>query len=123
VEYRVECGADGIATVTAVGRLTWSSLSEAAPQVLSQMQEAGCDRVLFDFRDTELALGTLDLRDFAASQLRIGFARLKRALVASHEIPDFTFYEHASRNLGQDLRVFNDMDKARAWLLEDPRPK
>jgi hypothetical protein len=43
--------------------------------------------------------------------------KFKRVLVVSNDVDDFTFFETVSRNRGQKVTLFRNIDEARSWLL------
>jgi len=49
----------------------------------------------------------------------IDFYHLKRALVTTKFLKDFKFFETVSLNRGQNARVFDNIDEAQSWLLEE----
>jgi hypothetical protein len=69
------------------------------------------------------SLSTMEIYDLPkiiqeiASDLETQMYRFKRALVNSEGIDDFAFYETVSRNQGQNVTLFRDVDEARRWLL------
>ena len=81
--------------------------------------------MLSDYRQAELDLSTLDiyltprLLAEALAPHGVRASSIKRAIVVSGNLKDFHFFETVTLNTGQDLRMFQDMDAARKWLLEE----
>jgi hypothetical protein len=53
-----------------------------------------------------------------ATSLGINVYKIKRAVVASSDSDDLRFKENVTVNQGQHLRIFQNIDQARKWLLE-----
>jgi hypothetical protein len=47
---------------------------------------------------------------------------VKRAVVVAKDIRDFQFYETVTIDSGQNIKLFQDMDEAKKWLLKKERP-
>ncbi len=92
-------------------------------EVILLAKEHNCFLILNDAREATISLSIMELYELPkliqeiASGLETQVRRFKRALVVSKDIDDFTFFESVSRNRGQNVTLFRDMDEARKWLL------
>ena len=108
--------------ITYRGSVDLPSLKEGSAKVAQIARQHSCSRVLVDFRETVPTLSTADLytlpeifSDILSSRdLRI--MQFKRALVVSINLEDHCFFENTSQNRNQDVRVFQDIEEAKAWL-------
>ena len=99
------------------GQLDRTSIHPIVEAVARLMREHACRAVINDLRDTDLRLGTVDLFEISRLVERSGFAaNVPRATIVknTHELAGF--YETVNANLGHRVRVFTDMDEARAWI-------
>jgi len=95
-------------------------------EVASFVKEYDCHRVLADFRNATMNISTLHIYDLPellvgqAVKAGISLHHLKRAMVAPvSQMENFRFFETVSFNRMQTLRLFRDVEEARAWLLAD----
>lgn len=101
-----------------------------AQEIIAQLRDHRCLRLLNDMRQASLKLSTIDLYELPAwIEERIeeaGVSRsCKRALLVSRDFRDYEFYETVSRNHGHLLEVFadskitgvfHDLSQADEWL-------
>jgi hypothetical protein len=108
----------------AEGTVTQEEMREIALDVGVLARKKACFRALNDSRQVKYALTTVEIfnlprmvaEQFALQGIKL--PEMKRALVARFT-NDNKFYETVTINAGQNMRLFQDMDKARQWLLED----
>jgi len=107
------------------GELVFADSVTLTNEMLKVAGENNCDRVLSDYRETTLALSTLEIYKMprviheAAVAAGLDARRLKRALVAGKGSQSLRFFEIMSHDLGHVAKVFFSIDEARAWLLQD----
>lgn len=99
------------------GQLDRASVHPIVEAVARLTRERGCTAIINDLRDTDVKLGTVDLFEISRLVDRSGVAAgVPRATIVkeNHELAGF--YETVNANLGHRVRVFTDLDEARAWL-------
>ncbi|PHS06471.1 MAG: hypothetical protein COA78_14255 [Blastopirellula sp.] len=76
------------------------------------------NRFLIDYREARITGGTMDAYDsaMAANQTMIPF-KFKLAFVYRGDMSVPKFMEDVVVNMGYQLRVFDDIDLAKKWLL------
>ena len=80
----------------------------------------GCYRLLNDLRDAEITSSTLEIYAMPRAIAKFKEAnRCKRALVVSGRLDNYRFLETVSLNIGQQLRIFTDIETAVDWLNTD----
>jgi rubrerythrin len=107
------------------GKLVFGESVTLTTEMLKMAGEKNCYRVLSDYRETNLALSTLEIYKMprviheAASAEGMDARRFKRALVAGKGSQSLRFFEIMSHDLGHIAKVFFNIDEARVWLLQD----
>lgn len=102
-----------------------SDIEEAACEAARYAQTHQCKKVLIDVSDMQWTLSTKNIYDLPKSMAKamrekgIELGTFKRALVVSTQSGEADFLETVSVNVGQQVKVFDDVDKARAWLAND----
>lgn len=116
----------GYILVVCEGNLTLNDINEVFQQGAALAISRSCSLVLSDFRKMYLTLSVLDvykLPEYFASrmrQMKASANKFKRALVLrTDQVAKYKFFETVSVNRSQDVRIFTDMDEARAWLLSE----
>jgi hypothetical protein len=107
------------------GDFTLREIRETLAEFTAIIKERKCKRILTDYREANLKLSVTGIfrmpeivaEIFTASGVNL--YQLKRALVTTKFLKDFKFFETVSLNRGQNARVFDNMDEARSWLLEE----
>jgi hypothetical protein len=124
MSYAVQYDAEaGLITIEITGRINIPLVRKLGPEVVRIAQEHHCFLVLNDAREATPSFITMELYDLPkiiqeiAAESATQVYRFKRALVVSKDIDDFTFFETVSRNRGQNVMLFRDVDAARKWLL------
>jgi hypothetical protein len=92
-------------------------------ETLEMIQEHDCFLVLTDLRDAEVKISALEQYDapelfrsvFAESDIDV--RKIKRAVVTTSVTPNYKFAENVVVNRTQRMKVFQDMEEARDWLL------
>lgn len=102
------------------GNIDASVVKQMAADLLPLMQMHNCYRVLNDLRYASISSETIQIYNMPRSVASVKVpAKTKRALVLREVTDDFLFLETASINAGQRLKLFTDLESARAWLLSD----
>ncbi len=104
--------------VTLVGSIDELEMNEAAAEVVRLAKQHVCFNVLGDLREAVFAVSTIALFGQAQEfeQAYGPNSQAKRALVVAGHSEDVLFYETVSRNRGQNVRLFYDIEEARRWL-------
>jgi hypothetical protein len=114
----------GLIVSQADGALDEPTIAEFARSIAFAVREYDCNLVLNDFREVKMALSTSEFHALPQMITQL-FAfegpdghQQKRTLVVTRDLPDFSLFETVFRNHAQSVKLFRDMEKARAWLLE-----
>lgn len=113
----------GLICVSLVGVIDKRIMDDLTKQTLRLVQQHSCFRVLADLRRASSAVSTLDLFQRARETAQHVSATnippsYKRALVVGENIEDPLFFETVSQNREQQVRIFQDMETAKRWLIE-----
>lgn len=103
------------------GSLSRSDLHAAAKANIELAREHGVLRFLGDCLGLAADTNTIiDIYELVELYESLGLdRRMREALVLpgdAHVIESLSFYETAAHNRGFNVRLFNDLDAARAWL-------
>ena len=85
------------------------------------IREHNCSRLLGDFRRATTNLSVLEIDDAAQLVLEVSLESgvppsFRRAIVVARDLEDYSFFQSASRIRHHNIRVFTDIDEAKAWL-------
>jgi hypothetical protein len=109
-----------IVRIESYGDVTVEDLRSTLASALEMHQERGLSRGLVDATKVTSYPSTVSIFDFGsqeANQLR----GLRIAIAApSGKLVDPAFFETVTRNRGANIRVFDSIDAALAWLIEEP---
>jgi hypothetical protein len=120
VTYEAEAGYIAIGLI---GTIDQPMARQLAAEVTRLMQKHNCFLVLNDAREATTTISIADIYDLPViiakmlDQLGLPVERLRRAIVVSAALNDFTFLEAVSRIRGQNIMLFRDMAEARKWLV------
>lgn len=113
-----------IIEVKTQGNITADDMTTTLSEAFQALKDNNCTLLLADFRESSMHLSTLEIyalpkiiADIATS-LGINVYKIKRAVVTSSDSDDLRFKENVTVNQGQHLRIFQNIDQARKWLLE-----
>ncbi len=107
----------GYLTTRVSGRVDGPSVRAMAEQAKHEAELHHCTRFLDDCREMESVLSTAQIYELPALVRSIGIRpETRHAVVVRSLTPNVQFYENVSVNRGQIVRVFTDIDEARAWL-------
>lgn len=112
-----------IIEVKITGDLDNSDTDEIISAIVQTAMENNCFLCLADYRHAVLNLSTFQIFEVpekisqAFAQFEIHPVKLKRAIVVANNLKDFYFYETATLNSGQNIKLFQDIDEAKKWLF------
>ena len=113
----------GIIETTAQGTLTLSEAKEIILEIAQLGKEKNCYLCLSGYREAAVDMTTLQIHDLpevvtnTVNSLGLRPGQFKRAIVVKHSFPDYRFFETVTLNPGQNIRLFEDTDEAKKWLL------
>jgi len=114
----------GIIVARLKGQVTLDGLRLLFDDVLPIVVEHGCSLLLSDVREvTAIKLSLFDIYPIPKilidmfSSLGIQPYKVRRAVVVSHWLPVFSFFENISNNRMLNSKVFLEMEPAKEWLL------
>lgn len=126
MNFSIDYDEAGFVLVVCEGDLTLSDINEVFQQGVALAVARSCFLVLSDFRKMHVTLSVSDvykLPEYFASrmqELKTPVYKFKRALVLrADQLARYKFFETVSVNRSQKVRIFADMDEARAWLLSE----
>ena len=103
------------------GEIIKSELKKMAADISELSKKHNCIRLLNDVRNAKLTfLSTTDLYEIPRLLIEWGLPmNLERAVIANKEIVDYHFFETASKNIGQNIRIFTNEDDVNKWLKKE----
>jgi hypothetical protein len=109
----------GYITVTVEGQLDLSVLESVSSDAAKAVEKYSCRRIFNDLRRARLK-SIVDTYYMPKAAERSGIAlSCKRAFVVKETTSDFNFLETVFMNQGHRVKMFDRIDKAEQWLLED----
>lgn len=106
------------------GNLTETEANELIAEVIQIGRENKCLLCLSDYREAILNLSIFEIFEIPKKISKIvapygvNAAKLKRAIVVANNLKAYRFFETITLNSGQNIRLFQDIDKAKEWLLQ-----
>lgn len=92
-------------------------------EYVSIANEHGSNKFLIDNRDLTFKTSISGIYDWPEFLGESGLSRTNKIAFVYSESPsnksDYRFFETVSRNRGYNIRVFEDQQKAMAWLIND----
>jgi hypothetical protein len=108
--------------VTVQGVLDLSLLQRIASDVAQIIAREGCKYILNDLRKAKATKKTMEIYNMPNTAKKAGVTHgCKRALVVAEETTDFHFLETVFINQGHHVKIFNDIESAKAWLFDDQK--
>ena len=109
--------------VTATGQLSASRSVELCGEAIALAKKEGLRRFLFDFQDAVPNLTFADIFRIP-DQLRMvmPIPQNRTAIVYRRYRIIYRFVETMTFNRGYQVKVFEDMDEAMKWLIQDQTP-
>jgi hypothetical protein len=74
-----------------------------------------CSKAMIDATDLEVDLGTMGLFRAGEDVASLTSFKIRIVIIAREDMLD-SFFENVSKNRGGNVRVFTNVDAARAWL-------
>ena len=114
----------GVIETVAQGNLTWSEAKEIISAITQIALEKDCFLCLSDYRKATIAMSTLQIYDIPkilsafVTSSGLSSSKFKRAIIAEKSSKDYQFFETVTLNMGQNIRLFQDIDEAKKWLFE-----
>ncbi len=111
--------------ITLAGEIDIQTIRTAIMEAGKVINEHQCNRIIGDFRETTLLLGTLDilsLYEFWIKTLKTNKVNPHEAKRAIYMNPDqknmekFRFFETISVNRNSRVKIFYDLDQAEEWI-------
>ncbi len=105
------------------GIITQSEMKEIFSQILQIAKEKDAALFLSNYLGAKISISVAEyyelpkLFEDTASALGLNARNLKRALVVDKSVHNTDFLETVSFNRGQQLKIFQHVDKAMEWLL------
>ena len=112
----------GIIEVRSYGEVSEQDLARSREQVSDIMREQGIMKVLVDAREETSLPSTFPLFLFGSSFAQSDILRSMTlaAVVSEMTKKHLAFIETVARNRGVEIRIFDSMDAALAWLTGSP---
>jgi hypothetical protein len=107
----------GVIETVAQGNLNLSEAKEIISAITQIAVEKDCFLCLSDYRNATIdeipkILSTI----VTSSGLRP--SKFKRAIIAEKSSKDYQFFETVTLNMGQHIKLFQDIEEAKKWLFE-----
>lgn len=105
------------------GELFENEAEEIIAGIVQLAVEKSCFLCFTDYREANLQLSTIQLHKIperiseAAYALNIHPAKFKRAVVVKKSKDGYRFFETVTLNSGQNIKMFDNVEKAKEWLL------
>ena len=117
--YELSYDADtGILTATVSGTLDKSLIEPLSVEMRELTVKHDCKLFLNDMRQAWFELSITDVFGLPQLMEALGTDPSSRhAIVVTGESQTTRFFETVAKNRGRFVKVFTDMDQARAWLL------
>ena len=101
------------------GVVTSDAANKMVGEIVDAMKRYNCIRHIVDHRESVFAFKFIDYYDRPLINSQIGLiTSWKIALVFKTLTEDTHFMETVFRNRGYDFREFDDLDKAKKWILK-----
>lgn len=115
----------GIIETKYQGIVTFNEVKEVVLESTMLSKESKRYLWLADYSEATLNLSTTEIYDLpklileAATSLNIVSFHIKRAIVIIRDKANYEFAETVSINRGQNIDLFDDIEKARNWLRNE----
>ena len=115
----------GVIETVAQGNLSLSEAKDIISAITQIAIEKDCFLCLSDYRKATIEMSTLQIYDIPKilSDIVTSFglppSKFNRAIIAEKGLRDYQFFETVTLNMGQHVKLFQDMDEARKWLCEE----
>ena len=121
MEWKIEYIADQeILYIKTSGILTREDANAMLKDAVQAMNEHGCYKQIVDHRETTFALTVLEYYERPNINKEIGMSYSWKIAMVFKELNDNTrFMETVFRNRGYNFHQFDDIEKAREWVLTE----
>lgn len=112
---------EGIIVVTVRGDFDLPSAQAALKEVIATIVETQCFLMLSDLREANITISVLDIFTLPgmveeiSAKFGLNPRHVRRAIVTDQQMR-MKFYENVFLNRGYPAVLFDDMEKAKAWL-------
>ena len=104
--------------VTITEELDLPMLQQMAAEVAKTCQETGVSRVLNDLRGADPPKSIIDVYNMPQMAQKVGVSQFcRRAIVVGNRKVEFHFLETVFINQGHQVRMFDEIEDAKKWLL------
>lgn len=121
MDWKIEYLADQcLLYIKTSGILTKEDANSMIKEVVVAMEKYACQKQLVDHRDTTFGLSVLEYYERPDVNREIGMSYTWKIAMVFKELNDNTrFMETVFRNRGYNFHQFDDIEKAREWVLSD----
>jgi hypothetical protein len=101
------------------GMLTMQNSNQMVREAVAAMDHYHCVRHIVDHRETEFTLTIADYYQRPSTNEQIGLSHRSKIAMVFKELTENTkFMETVFNNRGYNFRQFDDLDQAKAWMME-----
>ena len=112
----------GCIEISVTGNFSLETLKDTAAEVAICIKKYNCSYILNDLRNATLVDSPLSVYSMPKIALNAGIERrIKRAIVVRELMPKYRFMETVFLNQGNIVKIFDDFEKAKIWLLGDKK--
>ncbi len=105
------------------GKIDPALVKAMASELAELVASSGCRKLLNDLRRADTTPSAFDVYDMPRIVDKQGVPiACRRALLVSEPSGDFAFLETVSVNVGQQVRIFTDLEASLEWLEESKMP-
>ncbi len=109
----------GYIKISVTGDFSPQTLKSIAVEVATYVKKYNCNYILKDLRNATLVDSAVSVYSMPNITINAGVERrIKRAIVVNELTPDYHFLETVFVNQGNIIKLFEDIEKAKTWLLE-----
>ena len=111
-----------VANIT--GKTNVADLREVLFIIIQLVKQRQCFRILTNLQEAKINASVVDIYNLPGEiserikESNLNFHAIKRAFVASKDKGHLDFYETISRNRSHNVKLFYDLEEAKAWLQE-----
>lgn len=110
---------DGYIEISVDGKFSLQTLKNLAKKVTTYVKVYNCKFILNDLRNATLIDSPVSIYSMPKVALNAGIEReIKRAILVKKITPNYLFLETVFINQGNIVKIFDNFDKAKSWLLK-----
>jgi hypothetical protein len=110
---------DIISTICS-GNMNFENMVEMFSECINVGKKNGITKYLSDNRKTNIDLSAVDIYDLPKTFMKKGLENWSKVAVIisskSGKIDEFKFFETVSQNIGYNVKIFKNEEKALTWL-------